>query len=764
MHFLEKLNPEQREAVLHEKGPLLILAGAGSGKTRVITYRIAYLIGDGHANPDEVLAVTFTNKAAGEMRERVEGLIGDAAAGVWLSTFHALCARLLRREAPKIGLSRDFVIYDSSDQVAVVKQAQKELGIDDKLVPPRMALSRISHAKNRMEGPDSLRGSWNIRDEQIAKIYEKYIVALKDANALDFDDLLLKTVDLFETVEQVRQFYSNKFKYVMVDEYQDTNRPQYMLIKRLAEAHRNLAVVGDPDQSIYKWRGADLRNILDFEHDFPEAVTVRLEQNYRSTQVILDAASAVIQQNRNRKEKRLWTDRAGGSKITYYRGNDELEEADFITRSIKQQRAVDFDALTAVLYRTNSQSRAIEDSLMREAIPYKIIGGVRFYERKEIKDALAYLKLIINPHDDVSLRRVINVPARGIGKGVMDSLQAIDPNAIAADAPPLLAAGLQEIRSDRSLWAKVVYAVDEASLAARATASLRAFRDMIVNLAASARQDSVSISIGKMLDQSGYLNDLREENSEDANDRIENLMELVSAARDYESHDAEASLGGFVDRLSLLSEVDEESGQKNAKVWLMTMHAAKGLEFPLVIIAGMEEGLFPHSRSSEDEEEIEEERRLCYVGMTRAESKLILTGAARRRVFGEYQSTEPSRFLDEVPDELIDKILPSYSPGYQSSFSHQHYEFRTNPYGRGGRGRGGSGGSRTREESPSYDYASEDQSGGNLRAGMRVRHAQFGVGNVIAVEEHTGDVKVTVRFNSVGVKKLLASFAKLEPA
>src|SRR5918992_136095 len=405
MNFLNKLNPEQREAVLHESGPLLILAGAGSGKTRVITYRIAYLIGDGHAEPDEVLAVTFTNKAAQEMRERVEGLIGDDCQGIWLSTFHALCARLLRREAPKIGLSRDFVIYDSSDQVAVVRQAQRELGIDDKLVPSRMALSRISQAKNRMEGPESLRGQWNLRDEQIARIYERYLQALKDSNALDFDDLLLKTVELFESSEQVRSKYARKFRYVMVDEYQDTNRPQYLLIRRLTEQYRNLAVVGDPDQSIYKWRGADLKNILDFEQDFPEAKIVRLEQNYRSTQVILDAASAVISQNRNRKDKRLWTDRKGGSKIVYFRGNDELEEADFITRSIKHARASDVESMTAILYRTNSQSRAIEDSLMREAIPYKIIGGVRFYERKEVKDALAYLKLIINPHDDVSLRR-----------------------------------------------------------------------------------------------------------------------------------------------------------------------------------------------------------------------------------------------------------------------------------------------------------------------------------------------------------------------
>ncbi len=761
MNFLSKLNPEQREAVLQTDGPLLILAGAGSGKTRVITYRIAYLIGDGHARPDEVLAVTFTNKASQEMRERVQHLIGEEGSGVWLSTFHALCARLLRREAPKIGLSRDFVIYDSSDQVAVVKQAERELGIDDKFVPPRMALSRISHAKNRMEGPDSLRGTFDIRGEQVARIYEKYVLALNDANALDFDDLLLKTVELFESSEQVRGFYSNKFKYVMVDEYQDTNRPQYMLIRRLAEIHRNLAVVGDPDQSIYKWRGADLRNILDFEHDFPEARTVRLEQNYRSTQVILDAASAVISRNRNRKDKRLWTDRQGGSKVTYYRGNDELEEADFITRSIKQQRVDDVDAVTAVLYRTNAQSRAIEDSLMREAIPYKIIGGVRFYERKEIKDALAYLKLIINPDDDVSLRRVINVPPRGIGKGVMDSLQAIDSQAVNADAPPLIAAGMGEAGSARSLWARVAYVVDEARLTPRAVAALRAFRDMLVNLSAAARKESVSIAIGKMLDRTGYLNALRDENSEDANDRIENLMELVSAARDYESHDQEASLGGFVDRLSLLSETDEESGSKNAKVWLMTMHAAKGLEFPLVVIAGMEEGLFPHSRASENEEEIEEERRLCYVGMTRAEKRLIITGAARRRVFGEYQSTEPSRFLDEIPAALIDRIAPSYSSSYQGSFSHQHYEFRTNPYGRGGKGRGGT---RSSEATPTYAYENEDQSAGAVRVGMRVRHAQFGVGTIMALEEHNDDVKVTVRFNTVGVKKLLSKYAKLEPA
>ena len=757
MTFLDKLNPEQREAVLHLEGPLLILAGAGSGKTRVITYRIAYIIGDGHAEADQVLAVTFTNKAAQEMRERVTALIGEDAEGIWLSTFHALCARLLRREAPKIGLSRDFVIYDSSDQVAVVKQALRELNIAPELVPPRLALSRISHAKNRMEGPDSLRGQFNFRDEQIAKVYEKYIVALKDSNALDFDDLLLKTVELFETSEATRQFYAHKFRYVMVDEYQDTNRPQYLLIRRLAEVHRNLAVVGDPDQSIYKWRGADLRNILDFENDFGDARIVRLEQNYRSTQVILDAASAVIRQNRNRKDKHLWTDRKGGSRILYYRANDELEEADFITKTVKRARSEDIDSTVAVLYRTNSQSRAIEDSLMREGVAFRIVGGVRFYVRKEIKDTLAYLKLVINPFDDVSLRRVINVPARGIGKGVMDSLQAIDPDAVLADAPPLLAAGLQDISSARSLWAKLVYVVDEGKVTPRAVAALRVFRDMIVSLSNAARTDTVSIAIGKMLDQTGYLNDLREEHTEEANERVENLMELVSAARDYETHDPEPSLGGFVDRLSLLSEVDEESGTREARVWLMTMHAAKGLEFPTVIIGGLEEGLFPHSRSAEDEAELEEERRLCYVGLTRAQSNLVLTSAARRRVFGEYQPTAPSRFLSEIPTDLVETVAPAYASSYKSSFSHSHYEFRTNPYGKKGRGR-------TRETEAAYAYESEDQSATGVRIGMRVRHVEFGVGNVIGAEPQNDDIKLTVRFNTVGVKKLMAKYARLEPA
>jgi DNA helicase II / ATP-dependent DNA helicase PcrA len=754
LHFLDSLNPEQREAVLHTSGPLLILAGAGSGKTRVITSRIAFLVGDGHAQPDEVLAVTFTNKAAEEMRTRVESLLGSDCSRMWVSTFHSLCARLLRREAPAIGLSRDFVIYDSSDQLSVVKHALKDLHIDDSFIQPRAALSRISHAKNRMESPDDVAGaaSWNRRDEQIAKVYAFYINALRESNALDFDDLLLKTVDLFEGSEKVRTKYSTQFKFVMVDEYQDTNRPQYLLIRRLAEVHRNLCVVGDPDQSIYKWRGADLRNILDFEQDFPEAVIVKLERNYRSTQIILDAASAVISQNRNRKDKHLWTDRKGGAQITYYRGSDDLEEADFITRTARGALADDRDALVAVLYRTNSQSRTIEDALMREGVAYKVIGGVRFYERKEIKDALAYMRLVINPHDDVSLRRVINVPARGIGKGVMDAVE----NVAASDHAdlPLLGAGLHPAASANSLWTRIIRGLEERTFSGRAAASLSAFRDLLVRLTDVARQESVSIAIGKMLDQSGYLQDLREDRSEDADARVDNLAELVSAAREYEGRDQEPSIGGFVDRLSLLSDSDEESGTQNARVWMMTLHSAKGLEFPTVILAGLEEGLFPHSRSSEDEEELEEERRLCYVGMTRARAKLVLTGAARRRIFGEYQSSEPSRFIDEIPPELVERIAPAFtSTGYQGNFP--HYEFRTNPYGRG---------RRTKEEAPVYKYEDEDQSSGALRPGMRVKHAQFGTGTVLSVEQLDDDAKLVVRFNAVGQKTLRAKYARLEIA
>jgi DNA helicase-2/ATP-dependent DNA helicase PcrA len=746
MDFLDQLNPEQRDAVLQVDGPLLILAGAGSGKTRVIAYRIAYLIGDGHADAREVVAVTFTNKAAEEMRQRVEGLLGDACAGAWISTFHAMCARLLRREAPVVGLSRDFVIYDSSDQVSAIKQVMRELGVDDSLLQPRAALSRISHAKNMMMGPEAFPAtSWNPAERQLGKIFEGYRRALAESNALDFDDLLLRTVELFER-QEVRARYADRFRFLLVDEYQDTNRPQYLLLRRMAEASRNICVVGDPDQSIYKWRGADLRNIMDFESDYPEARVVRLERNYRSTQVILDAASAVIGQNRNRKEKRLYTERKGGDKIRYYRANDELEEADTIARAARQALASEGDSPFAVLYRTNAQSRVLEDAFRREAIAYRIVGSVRFYERKEVKDALAYLKLLINPDDDVSLRRIVNVPTRGVGKGVMDALDA---------APSVLP--VAGALSGHSLWSRMVGGLDQGVFAGRAAASLRAFRDLMLALMEIGRQDTVSIAIGKVLDRTGYLKALRDERSEEAQGRVENLMELVSAAREYESREQGATLGGFVDRLSLLSEVDEAEGSADARVILMTMHAAKGLEFPVVVMAGLEEGLFPHARSAEDAAELEEERRLCYVGMTRARRKLVLTGASRRRWYGDYRASSPSRFIEEVPAELMERIEPRVPSFYQQNLS-PGYEYRANPYRRP------RGPERVRQEAASYRYEDEDQSRGGsaLEAGTRVRHQQFGVGTVVSVEPMDGDAKLVVKFPGVGVKRLLAKYAKLE--
>jgi DNA helicase II / ATP-dependent DNA helicase PcrA len=759
LDLLSSLNPEQQQAVQHGEGPLLILAGAGSGKTRVIAHRIAYLVSEGIVDSDEVMAVTFTNKAAAEMRERVEALLGVDCRAMWISTFHALCARLLRREAPHIGLSRDFTIYDSADQQSVVKQLVKEYGLDEATYQARMVLGRISHAKNRMEGPESFDTTWNPRDREIGRLFSGYRKALEEASALDFDDLLLKAVALFDRVPEVRDRYARRFRFVMVDEYQDTNRPQYLLVKQLAGVHRNLCVVGDPDQSIYKWRGADLRNIMDFEEDFPEAVVVRLERNYRSTQVILDAASAVIANNRNRKEKILWTDQKGGAKITYFRGSDELEEAEFISRVARQSINDEARASMAVLYRTNAQSRAVEDALRSAGIAYLVLGGVGFYERKEIKDALGYLKLILNPHDDVAFRRVINTPPRGIGKGVMDALEQVDAGQVAEDLPPLLA-GLQPTVASKSLWAKLVTAVEQRLLSSRQAASLAAIRDLLTSLAEAARRDTLSIALGKALDQSGYLRDLREDRSEESEARIENLMELVSAAREYESRELEPSLAGFVDRLSLLSDVDKEQGGRDAQVLMMTLHSAKGLEFPVVVMAGLEEGLFPHSRAREDEAELEEERRLCYVGITRARKRLVLTSAARRRVFGEYQTTEPSRFIEEVPPDLIEQEYSSYSSGYRAPRAGA-WEYRANPYGRSGPRRP----DRAREEPPPFMYEDEDQSSGaSLRPGLRVKHGQFGYGTVISVEELDDDQKLVVRFSSVGQKTLRAKYAKLERA
>ena len=746
---------------MHRDGPLLIVAGAGSGKTRVICYRLAYLVGNGYAAPDEVLVVTFTNKAAGEMRERVQALLASEAPRLWMSTFHSFCARVLRRDGPRIRLSRDFVIYDSVDQRNVIRQAMDELRLDPKVTPPRSLLARISQAKNRLESAaDVRREAAGFADERLADVFERYTRMLEANHALDFDDLLLRTVTLFDESAETRARYARRFRQVMIDEYQDTNRPQYLLVRHLAAEHRNLCVVGDPDQSIYAWRGADIRNILDFKADFPDATVVYLERNYRSTQVILDAAAGVIGRNRGREDKRLVAERTGGARIVYYQAGDELEEADFIRQRLRAALAADVDPV-AVLYRTHAQSRAIEDALIRDGLPYRIVGGVRFYERKEVKDALAYLKLILNPDDDISLRRVINVPTRGIGSGAMERLEAIEP--APASAGPLFDAGGADGPggggSAASLWARIGRAVENNLLPKRAATALVSFRTLIRALQEVAASGALaSETVSRTLTDSGYIEALRDAQNEESEARLQNLMELVSAAADYEMREEDATLAGFVDHLSLLSEADEEEGSPNARVWLMSLHAAKGLEFPLVVLSGLEEGLFPHMRSiaTEDEAAIEEERRLCYVGMTRAESHLLLTSAARRRLFGEYQATEPSRFLAEIPRELVDVIEPA---------------FTARPYGGGGtgwsprRGRGDrheAWGGNADAASVSWDAADEDQSAGGISRGARVRHPTFGTGEVIHVEPVAGDLKLTIRFATVGRKKLLARYANLE--
>jgi len=751
MDFLQQLNAEQREAVLQTDGPLLILAGAGSGKTRVIAYRIAHLIGSGHASPQEVVAVTFTNKAADEMRARVERLLGSACDGAWISTFHALCARLLRREGPAIGLPRDFVIYDADDQKSVMKRVLRELGVDETVLQPSAALARISHAKNLMRGPETFEaGGFSPRERHLRSAFEKYAQTLAASHALDFDDLLLRSVELFDTSSEVRARYGGRFRFVMVDEYQDTNRPQYLLVRRLAEVHRNLCVVGDPDQSIYKWRGADIRNILDFEHDFPEARIVRLERNYRSTQLILDAASALIRNNLDRKEKRLWTDRKGGSKVTYAQAADEWEEAALVARIAREEPGASPDSAVAVLYRTNAQSRVLEDVLRREGLPYRIIGSVSFYERKEIKDAVAYLKLLLDLDDAVSLRRVINVPARGIGPAVLVAIESVTAAPGPDEGAPVAAPG--------SLWSRIVGGLEAGHFAPRAAVALRGFRDLILGLRDLAAREPVSLVLGKVLDRSGYLRDLREDRAPESESRIENLMELVSAAREYEARlGSDASLAGFVDRLSLISETDKEEGPGDAPVLMMTLHAAKGLEFPVVVITGLEEGLFPHSRSSADDADLEEERRLCYVGMTRAKTRLVLTSALRRRVFGEYQPCQPSRFIDEIPPSLIDYIEPRPSGLFRAP-SARRAEPYLHPAPRGEREP-----RRVHHEGgPTYDYGGEDQSRAGISPGTRVRHPQFGIGTVLSVEDLGHDVKLTVRFVNVGQKRLLASYARLE--
>ena len=718
MDLLSQLNPEQKRAVLHTEGPLLVLAGAGSGGTRVIAHRTARLIADGHAEPDRILAVTFTNKAAEEMRERVVRLVDTEGRRPRVSTFHALCARILRREGG-VRVTRDFVIYDSADQTAAMRRILRALGADDMLSAARQTLGEISCAKNEGRDPnDLLQEAWDAHAELTAKAYERYRRVLADADALDFDDLLLETVKLFEKTEPVRRRCGERFRFVMVDEYQDTSARQHRLIRLLTDEHRNLCAVGDPDQSICQWQGADRRNILDFERDYPDATVVRLEQNYRSTRVILDAAGAVIRHNTNRPDKNLRTDRAGGALVRCFRGADEIEEADFVTARLREALAAG-ETPACVLYRTKAQVRALEEALIREAVPYKIVRRVPFYQRKEIKGALAYLRLLINPDDDVSLRRVVNTPPRGIGEGTMTALEALAPEP--DETGPRFGAEPGPAPPD-SLWRRLNRAVDEKLLPPSAVTALRSVRDLIDGLAEAAASEPVSELLWTVLDRSGCLGDPDEDLTEEDEARRHSLDELASAARDYELREPDATLQGFVDRIALLSESDEAQGSEHAVVWLMTLHAAKGLEFPAVIIVGLEEGLFPHLWARD--EALEEERRLFYVGMTRARNRLVLTSALHRRVGDECRDSVHSRFLDEVPFELKEVEPVFWTPS---------------------------------------GYACEDEgrSAIGVAPGARVRHPKFGVGTVLQVEPLTDDMKLTVSFRDIGRKTLRAKFAKL---
>ena len=641
MNYLENLNPEQQEAVLHTEGPLLILAGAGSGKTKVLTCRIAYMIEEKGVNPWNILAITFTNKAAREMKERVGQLIGSTQ-DMWISTFHAACARILRKDIERLGgYKSNFVIYDTKDQESVIKDCLKELNLNEKNFPFKAVSAVISNAKNLLEDPVrfSQKNMHEIRDRKMADIYTLYQKKLKKNNALDFDDILFKAVEVLANNPDILAYYQNKFKYIMIDEYQDTNYCQYRLVSLLAKQHHNLCVVGDDDQSIYSWRGADIGNILNFEKDFPDTKVIKLEQNYRSTQTILDAANAVIKNNFGRKSKKLWTENETGGSIQFYNAMDEWGEANFISSEIKQLQEAYGKKLNefAVLYRTNAQSRVIEEAFMSHGIPYRIIGGFKFYDRKEVKDVIAYLRLVQNPNEDVSLKRVINIPKRGIGNTTLEAIQSYAR------------------QNDDSMFGALLSINDIGGVSKKALSNINEFVKLISGLMAAAEMKKPSEVLKELLDKSGYIDSLQKEGDEDSLTRAENIRELLSATLEFESKNPEANLQQFLEQMALMSDIDNLETEAEAVV-LMTLHSAKGLEFPIVFMSGMEEGVFPSQRSYFEENQMEEERRLMYVGITRARESLYLTAAFERTIFGSTTYNIVSQFIKEIPKDLIIKI------------------------------------------------------------------------------------------------------------
>jgi len=724
--ILEGLNPEQCAAVQCTEGPLLVLAGAGSGKTRVLTQRIAWLVGVCGIAPEAILAVTFTNKAAGEMRERVEKILGAEASAVWLTTFHSACVRILRRDIGHLGFSRAFAIYDDADALSVIKDALSRHGLSPKSTDPRHLRYQIDQWKNAGVSPrDALEGAMDVESRTAAEIFVTYQRLLADANALDFNDLLLRTVDLFERFPQVLDHYRRRWQYLLVDEYQDTNRVQYELINLLAAEHGNLCVVGDPDQSIYAWRGADVRNILDFERDYPNAEVVALERNYRSTQPILDGASAVVANNVGRLRKDLFTDREGGEKIQLYHAEDDRDEAAYVVRAIlsrvREQGGAFGDC--AIFYRTNAQSRLFEEELLKYDVPYVVVGGVRFYERAEVKDALAYLRLLVNPADAAALRRVVNKPARGIGKTTLQRAESL-----AAEQGGSLLEALERHA--------------ETEVGARAAPRIRKFLSLMEGLRAELSGAPPAQAVGRILDASGYLAALEKQGGVEAEARMENLRELLAAAEDFSAANAEIAADGrsqievFLDQVALVSDLDSYE-RKDDQVSMMTVHTAKGLEYPCVFLAGMEEGIFPHASSSRDEAGLEEERRLCYVGMTRAMQELTLSSAAERLRFGSRSYGVPSRFIEEIPSQV------SARQGGRAS----------------GRRR-----SSPRDGGFTYDesYSQEAPEAGGISPGLRVRHPIFGPGVVASVSGDGPSQKLKVQFERAGVKTLVLKYANLE--
>ena len=758
MSIYDTLNEPQREAVLHTDGPLLILAGAGSGKTRVLTHRIAYLIDERGVNPWNILAITFTNKAAEEMRQRVDSLVSFGAESIWVSTFHSACVRILRRFIDRLGYDNRFTIYDTDDQKTLMKEVCRKVDIDTKVYKERNLLAAVSSAKNEMILPDEfeLNAGGDFGQLKIAKVYREYEAQLKANNTLDFDDLLVKTVQLLETQPDVLEYYQERFRYIMVDEYQDTNTVQFRLVRLLAGKYRNLCVVGDDDQSIYKFRGANIRNILDFEHEFPDAHVVRLEQNYRSTGNILNAANGVIRNNRNRKEKTLWTDNGDGEKIQLRQFDTAFDEAEYIAEDIKKevQEGASYND-SAVLYRTNAQSRLFEEKFIAMNIPYKIVGGINFYARREIKDLLAYLKTVDNGQDDLAVRRIINVPKRGIGLTTINRIQ--------------------ESADERGIgFYEALLAPDLIPGVGRSASKLDSFAALIEYFKGQTEKESITDLLREIIEKTGYVESLEAEDKVEAESRIENIDELVNKAAAYEEdcqdRGEEASLSGFLEEVALVADIDSLDEDQDYVV-LMTLHSAKGLEFPHVYLAGMEDGLFPSymTITSDDNEDLEEERRLCYVGITRAEEKLTLTCARRRMVRGETQFNKMSRFIKEIPMELIDtgnrKIEEGTQIPVQNTYSHAKEAFRARPFASQFSASQSSGKTTGKQPFSSLQKGSQILAGksGSLsyQVGDRVRHTKFGEGTVLEIKEGGRDYEVTVEFDSAGVRKMFAMFARL---